>query len=82
MFKEGNDMQFAASFDPSLHDNRDPDPWLALYLDRSIRLDDEAKAAMLLSMRSKSRQFLLPIRDAIISDANFKRQWLAGGPWQ
>ncbi len=54
-------MQFSASFDPSVYDKRDPDPWLALYLDRSIRLDDEAKSAMLLSMRSKSRQFLLPI---------------------
>lgn len=54
-------MQFAASFDSSAHDKRDPNPWLALYLDRSIRLDDEAKSAMLLSMRSKSRQFLLPI---------------------
>lgn len=54
-------MQFAASFDRPVHDKRDPDPWLALYLDRSIRLDDEAKSAMLLSMRSKSRQFLLPI---------------------
>lgn len=54
-------MQFAASFDSSVHDKRDPNPWLALYLDRSVRLDDEAKSAMLLSMRSKSRQFLLPI---------------------
>lgn len=54
-------MQFTASFDPSHYDKRDPDPWLALYLDRSIRLDDEAKAAMLLSMRSKPRQFMLPI---------------------
>lgn len=54
-------MQFAASFDSSVHDKRDPSPWLALYLDRSVRLDDEAKSAMLLSMKSKSRQFLLPI---------------------
>ncbi|HMV50578.1 MAG TPA: hypothetical protein PLD20_14295 [Blastocatellia bacterium] len=54
-------MQFAASFDSLPHDKNNPDPWLALYLDRSIRLDEEAKAAMLLSMRSRSRQFLLPL---------------------
>jgi hypothetical protein len=56
--KTGNSGQ---SFETLSHDRRDPDPWLALYLDRSIRLDDEAKAAMLLSMRSKARQFVLPI---------------------
>src|SRR5262249_50557511 len=54
-------MQFVDRFDSLTYDQCDPDPWLALYLDRSIQLDDEAKAAMLLSMRSKSRQFLLPI---------------------
>jgi len=54
-------MQFTSQFDSLTSDQRDPDPWLALYLDRSIRLDDESKAALLLSMRSKSRQFLLPI---------------------
>jgi hypothetical protein len=53
-------MRFSDHFDPHAHDPRDPDPWLALYLDRSIQIDDEAKAAMLLSMRSRSRQFLLP----------------------
>lgn len=54
-------MRFAASFDTLPHDRRDPDPWVALYLDRSIPLDDDAKAALLISMRSKARQFLLPI---------------------
>jgi len=54
-------MQFSATFDQLVHDKRDPDPWLALYLDRSLRLDDEAKSAMLLSMRSRPRQFMLPI---------------------
>ncbi len=53
-------MRFTERFDSLTHDPRDPDPWLALYLDRSIQIDDEAKAALLLSMRSKSRQFLLP----------------------
>jgi hypothetical protein len=54
-------MQFADSFTARAHDPRDPDPWLALYLDGSLQLDDEAKAALLLSMRSRSRQFLLPV---------------------
>lgn len=54
-------MQFAAQLKSRDYDQRDPDPWLALYLDRSIQLDDEAKAALLLSMQSRSRQFLLPI---------------------
>lgn len=53
--------RFTDEFETLAHDQRDPDPWLALYLDRSIRIDDEAKAALLLSMRSKSRQFLLPM---------------------
>lgn len=39
----------------------DPDPWLALYLDRSIQIDDEAKAALLTSMRSNSRAILFPL---------------------
>jgi hypothetical protein len=34
---------------------------MALYLDRSIQIDDEAKAALLLSMRSKSREILFPL---------------------
>ena len=54
-------MRFAAAFAALPHDRRDPDPWVALYLDRSIPLDDDAKAALLLSMRSKARQFLLPV---------------------
>ena len=42
-------------------DAGNPDPWLALYLDRSIPIDDEAKAALLTSMRSKSREILFPL---------------------
>jgi len=52
---------FTEKFDGAKHDINDPDPWLALYLDRSIRMDDEAKAALLLSMRSRSREFFLPL---------------------
>ncbi len=47
------------SLQPLNYDN--PDPWLALYLDQSVTVEDEAKAALLLSMRSKSRQFFFPV---------------------
>ena len=43
------------------HDPRDPDPWLALTLDRSLPLDREAKAALARDQTSRSRQFLLPL---------------------
>lgn len=56
-----NIMDFTRQFDLSSHDSRDPSPWLAFYLDQSIKIDDQAKAALLLCMKSKSRQFLLPV---------------------
>jgi hypothetical protein len=40
---------------------RDPNPWLAVYLDQSLPLDPDAKAALVLDSRSWSRQFLLPL---------------------
>lgn len=43
------------------HDNRDPSPWLAFFLDTSIPFDQEAKAAFLRDCESRSRQFLLPV---------------------
>lgn len=42
------------------HDPRDPNPWLALYLDQSMPLDEEAKRAWLADSSSRSRQFVLP----------------------
>ena len=45
-----------AAFNPA-----DPDPWLALYLDMSLPLSDEVKAALLSNSASRSRQFLLPL---------------------
>jgi len=42
-------------------DPRDPDPWLALMLDRSLPLAEEAKAALIRDQQSRSRQFLLPL---------------------
>jgi hypothetical protein len=43
------------------YDRRDPSPWLALYLDQSIPIDDSAKAALLRCQDSFSRRALLPI---------------------
>ncbi|MGJ7496350.1 DUF6999 family protein [Variovorax sp. RT4R15] len=41
-------------------DERDPSPWLALYLDQSTPLPDEVKSAWLTDSSSASRQYLLP----------------------
>lgn len=43
------------------HDFKDPDPWVALGLDRSTFFDVRAKEALLRGNGSKSRQFLLPV---------------------
>ena len=50
------DLYDKAPFNPE-----DPNPWLALYLDMSLPLSDEVKAALLRNSGSKSRQFLLPL---------------------
>ncbi len=47
--------------DDSKYDINDPDPWLALELDKSTFIDDETKHALMNNNRSRSRQFLLPI---------------------
>jgi hypothetical protein len=43
------------------HDKKNPNPWLAMYLDSSIAFDKEAKAALVTTMKSPSRQYLLPL---------------------
>lgn len=43
------------------HDPRDPNPWLALYLDASGPLAEPVKRAWLTDAASRSRQFLLPV---------------------
>src|SRR5882672_2715284 len=43
------------------HDFNDPDPWIALGLDRSTFFDACAKEALLRGNGTKSRQFLLPV---------------------
>lgn len=42
------------------HDPADPNPWRALYLDRSTPLPDAVKTAWLKDSSSRSRQYLLP----------------------
>jgi len=41
-------------------DSADPDPWLALMMDRSLPLDPVAKAALIRNQKAGSRRFLLP----------------------
>ena len=49
------------SIDPAGYNPADPDPWMALMLDRSLPLAAEAKIALIRDQRSRSRQFLLPV---------------------
>ena len=44
------------SYDPT-----DPDPWLALYLDRTLPIAPVAKRALLRDNASTSRQFVMPL---------------------
>jgi len=43
------------------HDPRDPNPWLAMYLDSSVPMNLTAKASILIDVSSWSRQFLFPL---------------------
>ena len=45
---------------PPGYDRRDPDPGLALLLDRSLPFAGAAKAALIRDQSSKSRKYLLP----------------------
>jgi hypothetical protein len=47
-------------YEKTPYNPQDPNPWLALYLDMSLPLRDEVKAALLANSGSRSRQFLLP----------------------
>jgi hypothetical protein len=49
------------AFDLATYDPRDPDPWLALYLDSSLPIAPEAKTALLKGNRSWSRRWLFPV---------------------
>ena len=54
-------MQVTELYEKAPYDPNDPNPWLALYLDMSLPLGDEVKAALLANAGSKSRQFALPL---------------------
>jgi len=43
------------------HNARDPNPWVALYLDTSVPLHETAKANFLMDVSSRSRQFFFPL---------------------
>ena len=53
-------MKQAPDFITQTHDPRDPNPWLAMYLDHSTPIDDAVKRAWLADSSSRSRQFVLP----------------------
>lgn len=53
-------MKQAPDFITEAHDPRDPNPWLAMYLDHSTPIDDAVKRAWLADSSSRSRQFVLP----------------------
>jgi hypothetical protein len=54
-------MKKVAEFLEGEHDPRDPNPWMAVWLDRSIPIDDTVKRAWLEDSSSASRQFILPV---------------------
>lgn len=54
-------MKELPAFLTQAHDPRDPNPWMAVYLDRSIPISEEVKRAWLEDAASRSRQFLLPV---------------------
>lgn len=49
------------ALEQAAHDPDDPNPWLALMLDRSLPFAQEAKAALLRDQASRSRRVLLPL---------------------
>jgi hypothetical protein len=54
-------MSGPVDFESMQHDPRDPNPWLAVYLDQSTPIDEKVKQAWLRDSSSWSRQFLLPV---------------------
>ena len=47
--------------DLETHDPRDPNPWLAMYLDNSIPINENTKRALMRDNNSRSVIFLLPV---------------------
>ena len=48
-------------FDLKYHDSRDPNPWLAMYLDDSIPINVKTKQALMRDNNSRSARYLLPV---------------------
>lgn len=63
---DGDAAHRSDPFDPAGFDPRDPDPWLALYLDHSLPIDDGAKRCLLLGARSWSRRWLFPVSRPLV----------------
>jgi hypothetical protein len=51
----------SAAFDLGRYDPKDPNPWLALYLDQSLPIAPEAKTALLMGNASWSRRWMFNI---------------------
>jgi hypothetical protein len=51
----------SAHLDLNRHDERDPNPWLAMYLDSSIPINQKTKEALMNDNGSASRRYLLPL---------------------
>ena len=49
------------NIDIATHDDRDPNPWLALYLDDSIPINTKTKMALMRDNASRSARYLLPL---------------------
>lgn len=54
-------MQTPAEHLFTKHDDRDPNPWLAMYLDSSIPINPHTKAALMRDNDSRSRKYFFPI---------------------
>ena len=54
-------MKKYAGLDALTHNDRDPNPWLAMYLDSSIPINDQTKLSLMRDNNSRSAEYLLPI---------------------
>lgn len=54
-------MEKYNDLDSEHHDLRDPNPWLAMYLDSSIPMNETTKMALMRDNNSKSSYYILPI---------------------
>jgi hypothetical protein len=54
-------MSWKSDFDEEKININDPNPWLALYLDKSLPMYDESRRALLKGLNTASRRLLLPL---------------------